>query len=301
MAGTGPDIPAIQCYTPDGCCGPSACDFTEDQFICQVRSLLPPGDIYNNTLAPAKAPVENHGAVTIGCVHVGCEQLILGGCCEDRILCDDEPVAPQLAVVDSYAAVAFGAVEALCAMLRELDPCTADITLHQWAARFGITPAQPCDPMWSDKVLAFLVCLLPTLRFHVMNWDFLTRLAAMFGAQMSMHYAGDFNCGPVGWWTMARTPVCKDDPGPCADPRPSQGEQMGRIIPPCVPPPPSLNIVMQPSDIVLPPNCNFPPAQTTKPHDPELYEAWKWLLPKILPQPALYCFYEADPANCITM
>jgi hypothetical protein len=304
MSDTGPDIPAIQCRTPDGCCGPSPCDLTLDQFICQIRSLLPPGDIYNNTVPYAATPPINRGAITVGCSQVGCEQLIFGGCCDDEtIFCTTgEPVAPQLAVVDSYATVAYGSVESLCEMLKELDPCTAKLTLHQWAARLGITAPDPCEPMWSDKVLAILVCLMLQLKNHVMNWSYLMKLAHSFGADMALYFAGDMNCGPTGWWTMARdAPVCDPQPPPCAteNDAPSERQEIMRLNPPCQSPPLSLNIVIAPTEITPIQNCNLALTPITLPHDPELYEAWKWLLPRILPQPALYCIYEQNEADCI--
>src|SRR5262245_60730230 len=122
MNASGPDVAGIKCYTPDGCCGPSPCDVTLEQFICQVRSLLPEGDIYNATRIATNpdAATANKGAITVGCAEVGDEQLVFGGCCGDDVSCAvGEPIAPQLAVVDSYSAVAYEAVVALCAMLRE--------------------------------------------------------------------------------------------------------------------------------------------------------------------------------------
>src|SRR5262245_60146154 len=102
---TGPDVAEIQCYTPDGCCAPSPCGVTEDEFLCAVRALLPEGDIFNNTKHAQLVPPRNVGAGTIGCANVGCEQLVIGGCCEDEpIPCTDTPYAPQLAVVDSFSA-----------------------------------------------------------------------------------------------------------------------------------------------------------------------------------------------------
>ena len=227
-------------------------------------------------------------------MRVGCEQLIFGGCCPDEIICAiDEPIAPQLAVVDSYAAVTYEAIVALCAMLKELDPCTAEQTLKQWAERFGIEPCGPCEPMWSDKVLAFLICLLLQMRHRVVNFAYLEELARMFGAELVITFAGDFNCGPGGWWTMARdVAVC---------PHPSTVGEVIRVMPTCIAPPPSINIVIRPGDITTPDNCNLGRVSATLPHDPEMYRAFKCLLPKILPQPAYYCIYEEDIANCISI
>jgi uncharacterized protein YmfQ (DUF2313 family) len=313
MNASGPDVAPIQCYTPNGCCGVSPCVITLDQFVCQIRSLLPEGDLYINTL-PTVAPMQTAGSITVGCTKVGCDQLIFGGCCDDENICDIEPVAPQLAVVDSFSAVAYTAVQSLCQMLRELDPCTADLTIQKWAARFGITYPDPCGGMWSDKVLAMLICLMVQIRLHVMNMDYLQELAGMFGADITIGYAGDMNCGTLGWWTMAREMTeCTriegcvdtlrfwDDPEQDCLPKQycrTQGGAM-RLEPPCIGLPESLNLIMSPSEIRLPPNCNNPPVPDALPHDEELYDAFKWLLPQILPQPVFWCVYEKDEANCI--
>ena len=289
---SGPDIAEIQCYEPDGCCGPSACSINLDDFLCQIRSLLPEGDVYNNTLATPTQSAFPGGAILVCAYKVNCEQLVSGGCCaSDAIYCTDTPVAPQLAVVDSYAATVYGAVEALCQMLRELDPCKAELTIRLWAARFGIdTP--PCHPMWSDSVLSKMVCVMLQMRQHQMNWEFLTYLAGLFGAEMAEFFAGDMNCGPTGFWTMAR-----DNAG-CAQ---SNRQELLRMIPQCATIPLSINIVTRPGPIQVWENCNLAVTGTTLPHDPELYEAWKWLLPKILPQPAYYCIYEQNLADCISV
>jgi len=295
---TGPDVPAILCYAPDACCGASPCAVDEDEFVCQVRSLLPEGEPWNNTRPSAATPAVNEGAITVGCARVGCEQLVLGGCCADNIPCEDVPVAPQLAVVDAFSAVGHGAVIALCRALRELDPCTADQTIRHWADRFGIGRPDPCGPPFPDAVLAVLVCLFVRLRREVINLAFLRELAAAFGADLVVRDAGDMNCGPLGWWTMARTrPACPETA--LCPPAPPDNVPFVRMVA-CSPTlPPSLNFVLSPADINLPPNCNLPPNPATRPHDPDLYQAFKWLLPQILPQSILACVYERDPANCI--
>jgi len=304
MNQSGPDVADIQCRVPDGCCGPSPCAITKDQFICQIRSLLPAGDLYNTTL-PTDAPETENiviSSTTVGCLTVGQEQRVFGGCCEELSLpCDDTAVAPQLALVDAFAAVGYDAVRALCEMLRELDPCTADRTLRDWARRFGMIGDDLCDPQWSDHVLAILICVVSEIKLRVINWDYLQRLAARFGAQVVMHAAGDFNCGPIGWWTMARD---RDECPETVTCPPGQltNENAGgwiRLTPTCEGTPESLNLVLCPADIQLPNNCNNPPPLTTLPHDPELYQAFKWLLPKILPTDVFWCVYECDPENCI--
>src|SRR5262245_15131564 len=296
---SGPDEPGLQCYTPDTCCGPSPCAIDEDEFVCQIRTLLPQGEPWNTTRKATAVPPVNQGAITVGCASVGCEQLILGGCCADVIPCENDPVAPQLAVVDSFSSVAHGAIVGLWRMLRELDPCTAALPMCYWADRFGIGRPDPCGPPFSDNVLGILICLYLRIPHMVINWAVLQELAAAFGANVVIRDAGDFNCGPAGWWTMARTrPVCPEI-APCPDEPFDGGGRLMRMVP-CNPtPPPSFNFVLSPADIVLPPNCNLPPVPATRPHDPELYEAFKWLLPRILPQNILACVYERDPANCI--
>lgn len=303
MNASGPDIAAIQCRPPDGCCGVSPCAIDEDEFICQIRSLLPEGDVFNTTLPPSLPPALTApaGAITVGCSIVGCEQLVFGGCCDDEAVCDVVPVAPQIAVVDAFASAAHGAVAALCQMLRELDPCTADLTLRKWGERFGITHPD-CNGEWSDEVLATLICVMLQIRLHVINLEYLTTLAKLFGAEFVIRNAGDMNCGPDGWWTMARDrnecppPVtCGDD----APPRRFDSGQSLRLDPTCISLPDSLNLILSPGDIYLPPNCNYPPVPDHLPHDPERYEAFKWLLTRILPQPVFWCIYERDAENCI--
>jgi hypothetical protein len=291
--GPGPDAAVIQCYAPDGCCSPSPCDVTLDDLICQIRSLLPQGDIYNNTLATPGIPPNPGGAIMVCAYKVDCEQLVSGGCCDnDAIYCTDTPVAPQLAVVDSYSAATYEAVQALCQMLRELDPCTAELTIKLWAKRFGID-APPCEPMWSDHVLSKMMCVMLQMRWRQMNWDTITYLAGLFGAEIAATFAGDMNCGPTGWWTMARdNAVCEPQ---------SNRQEVLRITPTCIGTPLSINIVIRPGPIQVPANCNLAIEGGTLPHDPELYEAFKWLLPKILPQPAYYCIYEENVADCISI
>jgi hypothetical protein len=302
---SGPDIPAIQCRVPDGCCGGSPCDVDEELFICWVRAFAPEGQVYNNTkeaAPPADSGQQSLGATAIGCNRVGCEQLIVGGCCGDIIHCDDDPPLPQLALLDSFASVGFGSVEALCVLLRELDPCRAQLTVKLWAERLGITFPDRCAGEWSDKVLSLLICLIWSLKFKVMNWDTLTQLAALFGARMLMRYAGQFDCPeqhPTGWWTMARDQQPCPDKLNCADdPIPGKGELIP-FVPTCYHPVLSLNIVMWPGERLIPPNCLLPTVPSPQPHDPEFYEAWQWLLPQILPRNAFWCIYSRDEANCI--
>ena len=299
---TGPDVPAIQCYVPDGCCGPSPCDITEDQFICAVRTLLPEGDPWNTTL-PTLAPetqVRGIGAMTVGCSLVGCEQMVFGSCCEAVALpCDAAKVAPQVAIIDSFAAVAYTALQSLCAVLGELDPCTSTLFVRCWGARFGLVTSNLCDRQWSDGTLKALLCEMMRIRTATINWDYLTALAARFGASITISAAGDMNCGPIGWWTMARNvPECPDvETCPKGiEPQPFAGPWM-RLVPTCEGGPDSLNLVLGPTDISPPPNCNLP--AVTLPHDAELYDALKWLLPRILPRTVFWCIYERNELACI--
>jgi len=301
---TGPDEPGIQCWPPEGCCMPSPCAVQEWDFLCVVRSLLPEGDIFNNTRQHTYTPPRDVGVANVGCARVGCEQLILGGCCDDMILCDDDPPAPQLAVVDSFAAVAYGVIKALCALLRELDPCTAQKLIRYWAERMGIEHSDPCGPGFSDRILAMLICVILQIRHYrgAHNWEFLTTLAHRFGAEIVMRYAGDLNCGPSGWWTMARDhqdcpPVFICPPDATAPYIP-----IVRPVAECSSPPLSLNIVICPGDVIIAENCNLSVQEQRLPHDPELYEAFRyWLLPKLLEgaRGVFWCVYDCDPADCI--
>jgi len=307
---SGPDVPGIACYVNDGCCGLDICNIDLDDFICQIRTLLPEGPIFNNTKMPAREPQINRGVATVGCARVGCEQLVMGSCCTDEIFCDDEPIAPQLAVLDSYSAVAFQVLRALCEQIGELDPCTANKMIRDWAKRMGITHPDPCGPGWSDDILKFLICLFLQLRQNQrpVNWEFLTVLANRMGADIKLRYAGDFSdAAPAGWWTMARDePVCPP-PDPCPpDPAVSAGGAPGQVElwmhATCQTTPISLNIVNCPQDQIIPANCNLPVPfneEQRLPHDPELYLAWKWLLPKLLPRGPLWCLYDCNPADCI--
>jgi len=149
-------------------------------------------------------------------------------------------------------------------------------------------------------VLRTLLCELVKLRQQVMNWDTLTALAARFGADINLHVAGDFSdCGPAGWWTMARDVAECDRPPTCPEgitPDPMAGPWI-RLTPTCVSFPDSFNIVLSPADITFPDNCNLP--ATTLPHDPELYDALRWLLPRLLPRQVLRCIYERDELACV--
>lgn len=274
--------------------------------MCAVRSLLPEGDLWNNTL-PAEAPeleLQQVGAFTIGCSNIGCEQQIFGSCCDSTALpCDFQEVSPQLAIIDSFSSTAFKVFAALCEMLKELDPCTARRTIRKWAERFGIEAEDPCGPYWSDNVLMILICLLLQVKMNVMNWDYLTKLAGQFGASLTLKYAGDMNNDDYnGWWTMARDMTECDYPECCPpDPNCSNHIPMIRLVG-CDSEMLSLNLVTCPSDIILLPNCNLgiEPPNNTRPHDPELYRAFRMILPKLLPNNAFWCIYNCNPEDCIT-
>ena len=318
---SGPDVPGILCYIPDGCCGPLPCQIDEFAFICQIRSLLPEGDPYNNTARPIAEVPPQYGAVTVGCARVGCEQMVLGSCCEMEVIpCEVDPVAPQLAVVDTFGAAAYKVVLALCEMLLELDPCTTKRLIRQWATRMGIKHPDPCGSGWSDRILIFLICFITQLRYNqtAVNWEYLTSIASRMGADIKLRYAGAFNetansDAPLpGWWSLARDAQHCPPRDPCPPDPEAQlggayeqakgGQAMGEVA--CAPPnensPLSLNVIVCPSDIIIPENCNLPtPPAYHLPHDREMYEAFWWLLPQILPRGPLYCIYECCPADCI--
>jgi hypothetical protein len=64
----------------------------------------------------------------------------------------------------------------------------------------------------------------------------------------------------------------------------------------------SLNVIICPSDIIIPENCNLPAPFNTEQHlpfDREMYEGFWWLLPQMLPRGPLWCVYECCPGDCI--
>ena len=78
------------------------------------------------------------------------------------------------------------------------------------------------------------------------------------------------------------------------------GVRPSRPVLSCETPPVSINIVMCPTDVRLPANCNLHFASETLPPDPELFEAFQWLLPQLLPLgKTIWCVYVCDPADCI--
>jgi len=48
---------------------------------------------------------------------------------------------------------------------------------------------------------------------------------------------------------------------------------------------------------VFPQNCNRP-VPSPQPYDPDIYDAFLWLLPRILPKPVRWCIYECDAMQC---
>ena len=335
---TGPDIPGIVCYTPDTCCGPNPCDISCADFICAVRQLLPEGEIYNTTKSPpvvddreyymvcdnviscetdcgqqmvhgTNAPppaLVNMGATAVCDNQVGSEscsgeQLIVGSCCPDSIQCVMEETAPQLAVIDSFAAVLYRTVKALCVLLCELDPCCATRTLDAWARRFGIVryDEQGCEQPFPNHVLALLVCLFGRLRHEVMNLENLERLAALFGAQVTLRYAGSFNCPPYGWWSMARDLDASCERAVVGCGKPVAPLRVVEMFACESIKPESINIIVCPAERTWDENCNMPVPTSPKPHDPEIYKAFLWLLPRVLPPFVRWCVYECNPNDCI--
>jgi hypothetical protein len=217
------------------------------------------------------------------------------------VFCDDEPIAPQLAVVDAYAASAWAVVEHFCDAFKELDPCSTNLMLKDWAKRLGLISDDPCSMQFSDHVIAEMLCIIPTIRGRIFNMAYLEEISGIFGADVIVRPAGDFSdCAPSGWWTMARDR--NGDCPPAEDPCPPESHVVVQPIIPmvstCETLPDSLNIVLCPSDRRFPENCNLP--RPDEPHDPELFAAFRdWLLPKILPQPVFWCIYTCDANNCI--
>ena len=307
---TGPDRPGIACYTPDGCgCGPGPCQISLDDFICAVRQLLPEGEPYRPSKPPGAAPVQNYGAAVVcdnlvGSASCPGEQLILGGCCDEEgpIACVEEEIAPQLAVVDTFAAILYGMVQALCKALCELDPCCASDTLERWAERFGIvrTDALGCVVPFPPAALAFLVCLFSQLKSVVYNLKTLEMLAGLFGAQVRLELAGAINCPTyLHYWHMARDrdESCRDGAPTVCGPDIPRPQRVLRFAPCETRPPESINVIVCPAERVFPQNCNRP-VPSPQPYDPDIYDAFLWLLPRILPKPDRWCIYECDAMQC---
>lgn len=333
------DYSNVKCYVPTGCCPIDPCKVSLDDFICAVRALLPPGAVFNTTAAPIEPPVPVLPP-GVGCITVGCDP-VCGAPVPDPE-CDNDPRAPQLAIVDAFAATSFTAVEALCCMLVELDPCTAQSTVDRWLARYGV-PQGACDPTWSIEVKALLLCMLSKVSHNfVLNKKNLDALGSYFGVNVRIFNSGEFNCGGLpGLFTLARTRgVCTpSETLPCTTlyspliGRDSAGLYQyllgkkddgtyGRLVngfendysdiimelrrknssikfnPPCAPPP-SLDLVVCQTETTVLSNCLLPgPGYTVTPTQ-ELYEAFLWLLNRLISAGTDICIYRCEDVPCL--
>ena len=190
---------------------------------------------------------------------------------------------------------------AVCTMLRELDPCTAESTLASWATRYGLLPIGRCDYQFTDKQLKAIVCFLYTYAQNdvPLNFAKIAEIAAAFGAEVEFTYAGDFSdCNPYpGWWTLARSGCEHENTMPMCDGSAVGNSTLVRLVTTCDDTLQlSLNVILRPIDIHIAGNCNHEAVDL--PHDPELYEAFKILLERILPQTASICIYEEGESEC---
>lgn len=295
------DFSNVKCYVPTGCCPVSPCAITEDDFICAVRALLPPGEVFNTTKAPIEPP-DPVPAPGVGCFTVGCDP-VCGSPINDPE-CADNPPASQLGIVDAFAATSFGVIEALCCALRELDPCTAQTTVDRWLARYGV-PQGSCDPSWSTKVRALILCLLAKISHNfVLNRKNLDGVASYFGVEVSIFTAGELNCGTglPGLITLARAPRysrgCGGVPacggGPVPDLRQLTLQWGGACATP-----PSLDLVVCQAETTVLSNCLLPgPGYTVEPSQ-ELYEAFLWLLDRLISAGTDICVYRCEDVPCM--
>lgn len=302
MAQQGPfDYSNIQCYQDTGCCLLDPCRFTLSAFIYAVRSLLPQGPLFNNSISN-DAPLFPV-APGVGCETVGCDTLCDGNeITEDS--CTSNPQHAQMNLVDAYAFTAFSSITALCDMLKELDPCTANLTVDCWLARYGVEFTD-CDEVWGADTKKLLLCLLSKLANNfVLNKRSLDSLASYFGVEARIYTAGDINCPALpGAWTLGRgrgTPIgcapldsCDPD-SPPAGPFPQTLRLSGNCFQL-----PSIDIVICRAETVVEPNCLLP--DTGGPVSPtsELYAAFEWLLGKLLPAGSDICVYRCDAAPCL--
>lgn len=295
------DTSNVKCYVPTGCCPVSACAITLDDFMCAVRALLPEGEVFNTTKADTQPPTPTP-PVGVGCFTVGCDPV-----CGENVeqpLCDDTTPAPQLAIVDAFAATSYGVVERLCCMLAELDPCTAVTTVDRWLARYGV-PLGACDPSWSDEVKSLLVCIMSRISHNfVLNKANLTALGTYFGVVTTIYNAGQINCGGgmPGLITLARAPRFSRgcaDVGGCGDaPVPDLRQKTVTWGAPCTVPP-SIDLVVCRAETVVAENCLLPGAGYTVTPTQELYDAFLWLLDKLISAGTDICVYRCEDVPCL--
>lgn len=311
MAHVGPwwDDVGINCRPLDGDCALSPCDITLDDFICALRSLAPEGPIFDMTYdASAATPVNILPSGAVCGYTVGCEQKVVDASCVERDdeSCDPTPPKPQVSIIDAYATSAYTALQSLCSALKELDPCTADMTIDCWLARYGF-PQRECTDPWPKHVAQRVVCALANLQAGaLLTGPYLSQIAAKFGASIEWQLAGDFNCNPPGVWLLGRDrfprgavcppeDVCDPDSPPAIAPR----GQIINLMPPCTSAPVSLNIIVCRDVIQSFTNCLAPyedPLAGT--FDEDLFQAFLEMLKMLLPKQADICVLLCDEIPC---
>lgn len=293
----------VKCYEPVGCCPLDPCKVTEDDFICAVRTLLPEGPVFNPALA-SEPPPDPPPVPGVGCFTVGCTPVCDGSAIVEEA-CTDTPQQMQINTIDSYAATAFTALQAYCCMLKELDPCTAVTTVDRWLERYGVRRSA-CDPTWSDELKSLLLCLLSRLSNNfVLNKKNLESIAAYFGVEVKIYNAGDFNCSGIpGMWTLDRQRERGGTPTGCA---PVDSCDTGEVIgplPSLVPLArscatlPSIDIVACQAETVVPTNCLLPGTGGLVEPSAPLYDAFFWLMERVVPSNADICFYRCEDTPC---
>lgn len=298
------DLSNVKCYEPVGCCPLDPCMVTLEAFICAVRALLPEGPVFNPAIIAAPLPVPPD-PIGVGCFTVGCEPV----CGSNEIAdpaCTDDPQQMQINLVDAFAATAYTSLEAYCCMLKELDPCTAINTVDRWLERYGVLPTE-CDTAWSVEIKALLLCMLSRVsNDFVLNKRNLDALAAYFAVEVRILTPGDFNCGPmVGGWTLYRgrerggTPIGCVPVDACTDeerltPLPS----FVRWGSACVTLP-SIDLVVCQAETVVPANCLLPGTEGPRQPSAELYEAFLWLLNRLIGVNVDICVYRCDDMPCL--
>lgn len=297
------DLSNIKCHVPTGCCPLDPCKVTLEDFICAVRTLLPEGPLFSPAIAGAPLP-EPPGSPGVGCLPVGCAPVCDGTAVPEET-CTSTPQQMQINLTDSFAATAFTALEAYCCMLRELDPCTATSTVDRWLQRYGV-PQGACDPVWSTELKQLLLCLLSRISNNfVLNKKNLEAVAAYFGVEVKIYTAGDFNCGGIpGLWTLGRGRFRGGTPTPCAPLDSCEGsDPLGplpaslSLFPPCATLP-SIDVVACQAETVVPANCLLPGAGGTVQPSAPLYDAFFWLMERVVPMNVDICFYRCEDTPC---
>lgn len=297
------DLSNVKCYEPEGCCPLDPCKITQDDLICAIRTLLPEGPVFNPAIAggpltPQPAPPG------VGCFTAGC-----GTVCDGAEVpvetCTDSPQQMQINTVDVFAATAFTAIQAFCCMLKELDPCTSVTTVERWLERYGVLRSA-CDPTWSPELKSMILCLMSRLSNNfILNKKSLEALAAYFGVTVQIYNAGDFNCdGVPGMWTLDRGRIRGGTPTGCAPVDACAGGGVIGPLPSLVPLQqacvtlPSIDVVVCQAETVVPSNCLLPGTGGPVQPSTELYDAFFWLMDRIMPMNADICFYRCEDTPC---